>query len=104
MTKRFIFVFVVLALAVANAKTYTVTLFQPSYVAGTELKPGDYRLEVKDAKVVMKSGSTSVEAPVKVEEGDTRYSATTVRYENGDGKYKVREIRLGGTKTRLIFD
>jgi len=28
----------------------------------------------------------------------------SVKYQNGDGKYRVQEIRLGGTKTKLVFD
>ncbi|HWR52297.1 MAG TPA: hypothetical protein VN428_14390 [Bryobacteraceae bacterium] len=102
--KRFAFVFVVLALAVASAKTYSVTLFQPSMVGGTELQPGDYKVDVQDAKVVIKSGKTSVESAVTVETGDQKFNATSVRYTNGDGKYRVQEIRLGGTNTKLVFE
>ncbi len=104
MTKRFLFVFLVLALALASAKSYSVTLFQPSVVAGTELSPGDYRLDLKDNKVVIKAGKQVVESNVKVENGDSKFSATSVRYTNGNGKYVVREIRLGGTNLKLIFD
>ncbi len=102
--KRFAFVFVVLALAVASAKTYSVTLFQPSIVGGTELQPGDYKVDVQDTKVVIKSGKTSVESAVKIETGDQKFNATSVRYSNGDGKYRVQEIRLGGTNTKLVFE
>lgn len=102
--KRFAFVFVVLALAVASAKTYSVTLFQPSIVGGTELQPGDYKVDVQDSKVVIKSGKTSVESAVKVETGEQKFNATAVRYTNGDGKYRVQEIRLGGTNTKLVFE
>lgn len=102
--KKFAFVFAVLALAVASAKTYSVTLFQPSVVGGTELQPGDYKVDVQDTKVVIKSGKTSVESTVKVETGDQKFNATSVRYANGDGKYRVQEIRLGGTNTKLVFE
>lgn len=102
--KRIVFVFLVLALAVASAKTYSVTLFQPSVVGGTELQPGDYKVDVQDSKVVIKSGKTSVESPVKVETAGEKFNATSVRYTNGDGKYRVQEIRLGGTNTKLVFE
>lgn len=104
MTKRFLFVFAMFALAVASAKTYSVTLFQPSVVAGTELKAGEYRLDLQDTKVVLKGGKQSVESAVKVEKSDSKFSSTTVRYATGDGKRKVQEIRLGGTNLRLVFD
>ncbi len=104
MTKRFLFVFAILALAVASAKTYSVTLFQDSVLAGTELKAGDYRIDLTDSKIVVKGGKQVVESAVKVEKSDTKYSATTVRYANGEGKYRIQEIRLGGTNLKLVVD
>lgn len=44
---------VTLALPIACATRYRITLFQPSVVAGTELKPGEYRLELDGTKVVL---------------------------------------------------
>lgn len=104
MTKRVVFAFLVLALAVASAKTYTVTLFQPGVLAGTELKPGNYQLDLNDSRVVVKNGKIKVESPVKVENAESKFSTTTVRYANGEGKLRIQEIRLGGTKLKLVFD
>jgi hypothetical protein len=105
MTKKILLSFAILAAsAVANAKTFSVTLFQPSIIGGSELQPGEYRLDLNESKVVIRSGKTSAEADVKVETGDQKYSATSVRYQNGDGKYRIQEIRLGGTKTKLVFN
>lgn len=102
--KKFLFSFATIALAAASAaSSYKITLFQPSIVNGTELKPGDYKVEVTDNKAVIKRGKTSVEAPVRTETADTKFSSTSVRYKNGDGKYRLEEIRLGGTNTKLIF-
>jgi hypothetical protein len=105
MSKRFLFVFVTLALALASAKTYTVTLFQAAFLAGTELKPGDYQLNLdeKDTKVTLKNGKKVIESPVKIENSDEKFGSTTVRYANADGKMTVQEIRLGGTKIKLVF-
>ncbi len=96
--------FAILALAVASADTFRVTLYQPSVVSGQELKPGEYKLEVTDNKVVISKGKTAVEAAVTVEKADAKFKTTSVRYANGDGKMTVREIRLGGTNTKLIFN
>ena len=104
MTKRVIFAFLVLALTVASAKTYTVTLFQPAVLAGTELKPGEYQLDLNDTKVVIKNGKVKVESAVKVETADSKFNTTTVRFANGDGKLRIQEIRLGGTKLKLVFN
>lgn len=103
MFKKLLFTFAFLAIAVAAAKTYTVTLYEPSVVAGKELKAGDYKLEVQGAKAVLSNGKDTVEANVKVEDATSKFGSTTVRYTAGSGKYSVQEIRLGGTKTRLVF-
>ena len=103
MMKRLLLGLTTLALVTASAASHRITLFQPSVINGTELKPGDYKLEHSDGKVVISKGKQSVEAPVKVESGDAKFSATSVRYANGGGKYLVQEIRLGGTNTKLVF-
>lgn len=102
--KKLMLSFAIVALAVAGADTYRVTLVQPSVVSGTELKPGEYKLEVTDSKVMITKGKTAVEAAVKVEKADNKYKSTSVRYANGDGKLTVQEIRVGGTTTRLVFN
>lgn len=102
--KKFMLGFAVLALAVASAaETHRVTLFQPSVIAGKELKAGDYKLELKDNKVVISQGKNSVETEVKVENSADKFNATSVRYTTSDGKNNVQEIRLGRTNTKLVF-
>jgi hypothetical protein len=93
-----------LALAVASANSFTVTLFQPSTVAGKELKPGDYKVTVDNNKAVIEKGKEKVEAAVKVENTESKFNTTSVRYTNADGKMKVTEIRLGGTNTKVVFN
>jgi hypothetical protein len=105
MTRKLLLSFTTLALAVASAaSSYKVTLFQPSVINGTELKPGQYKLTLQDNKAIISSGKTSVEATVKTETADSKFNSTTVRYQNGDGKYRLQEIRLGGTNTKLTFE
>jgi hypothetical protein len=103
MINRILVLFAVLVLAgLASAKSYSITLFEPSVIGGTELKPGDYTLELKDEKVVIKKGKQMGEAAVKVETADSKYSTTSVRYTNGDGKYHIQEIHIGGTTMKLV--
>lgn len=104
MIKKIAIAFLFAALAVASAKTYNVTLFQTSVVAGTELQAGDYRLNLDTNKIVLTNGKQSVESTVKVEETNGKINSTTVRYANGEGKYRIQEIRLGGTKLKLVFN
>jgi hypothetical protein len=104
MTKRLLLAFLVLALTVACAKTYWVTFYVPSAVAGVELKPGEYRLDLNGSQVTLKNGRLVAESAVKIEENGEKYKRTTVRCVNGDSGCQVQEIRLGGTNTKLVFD
>ena len=85
------------------ASSYRVTLYRPTSVNGTELKPGDYKVEVLGDKVLIKQGKTSVEAPVRIETRSTKFDATSVDY-SGDNARQLHEIRLGGTSTMLVFE
>jgi len=102
--RRILLSFVLAGLAIASPKSYKVKLFEPAMVGTTLLKPGEYQVEVVDQKAVIRNGKTESQAAVKVETGDVKYDATSVQYSNGDGKMHVREIHLGGTKTKLVFD
>lgn len=104
MLKRFVLAFAILGLAVASAESYRVTLSQPSKLNGKQLKAGEYRLNVDASKVTIVNGKESVEVPVKVETVDTKFDNTAVRYTGTGDKITITEIRIGGTKTKLVFD
>ncbi len=93
-----------MSFAFAGASSFNVTLFQPSIIAGTELKPGEYKVQLNGDKMTIKNGKKILEATVKSEQVDLKYGATSVRYNNGDGKYTVTEIRVGGTNTKLVVN
>ena len=102
MVKRFTIGFATLALAIAGAaSSYNVTFFEPVVVNGSTLKPGEYRVEINDNKSTLKKGKTVVESPVRVENNEAKYSRTAVRLAEGT---QLEEIRVGGTRTRLIFE
>jgi hypothetical protein len=98
MKKALLFACLLAGMAFASAKSFTVTLFEPATIGGTELKAGDYKFEVQDQKIVIKRGH------VKVETGEGKYPSTTVTYANADGKNKVQEIRVGGTNMKLVLN
>ena len=105
MRKSILITVVLFALAsVASAKSFSVKLFQPSIVGGAELLPGEYKLDLTESKVSIRNGKQSAEATVKVETVDQKYGSTVVRYDTADGKSRVQEIHLGGTKTKLVFN
>jgi hypothetical protein len=101
MVKNILLGFSCFALAIASAaSSYSVTFYQPVMINGSELKAGDYKLELKDKTAVIKQGKTETEAPVRVENDSQKYQRTAVRL-NGN---QVEEIRIGGTNTRIVFD
>jgi hypothetical protein len=104
MTKKFMLTFAAAALMVVSAaEKHNITLFQPSVINGTELAPGDYRLELDGEKMVLSKGKQKVESSFKTEQADSKFSSTSVRYANADGKMKMQEIRLGGTNRKLVI-
>ncbi len=103
-TAKFFVLFLTFALAIASAATYSVTLFQPSTVAGKELRPGDYKLTIDGEKAIIVKGKEKVETSVKLENSETKFGTTSVRYADENGKMKVQEIRLGGTTTKVVFN
>ena len=106
MTKamKFFVLFFTAAMVFASAASYSVTLFQPSMVSGTELKAGEYKLTIDGDKATITKGKEKVEAAVKMESVETKFAATSVRYADQGGKMKVQEIRLGGTTTKVVFN
>ena len=103
--RTLIVVFAATALAALGAETYRINLYQDCVIGGTEVKPGEYKLEVNGGSAAFLLGKTTVaETPVKVETTTNKFASTSVRYDNGDGKYRVQEIRLGGTNTKLMFN
>lgn len=96
--------FLTVALSMASAKSYTVNVFQPAVLAGTELKAGEYKLEILGDKISLRSGKVKVEAPVTVENMPAENRSTTMRIDIDGGKSSIREIRLGGTNLKLVVN
>jgi hypothetical protein len=85
--------------------TYRITLVQPSVVKDTVLKPGDYKVNIGDSKVTITpaNGKSPVEAAVKIETVEKKFSDTVIGYTADNGKSIITEIRFGGTTTRVLF-
>ena len=92
-----------LGLAVA-ADSHHVTVYNSVWVGTTELKPGDYNVQVENGKAVFKSKKDTVEVPAKMETGNTKYPFTALNTSNTGGKQKLSEIELGGTKMKIVME
>ena len=98
--KRLMFGLGIVALGVASAaSSYEVTITQPTWAGTSELKPGVYKLAVSGSNAVFTSGKTVVETAVSVEKSDHKVQSTEVT----SADKKIKEIRLAGTDTKLIF-
>ncbi len=105
MIKKLVFGFSVLALAAASAaETYHLRLLQPTTLNGQQLAAGEYQIRIDGDKAMFKQGKTQAEAPVKVEREAKKYESTIFKYDNSGGAMHLTEIRIGGTKTRLVFE
>lgn len=111
MVKKLALILAIVALVVSagtvpSGPRYKVTLTQTSVVQGTELKAGDYQLSLADTKLTITTdtGKNPVEVAVKVETESKKFDTTMVRFNTASGKAVISEIRLGGTKTRLVFN
>jgi hypothetical protein len=103
--KKILFSFVTVALAVSSAasSSFHVNIDQPTWVGGTQLKPGDYKVALEGDKAMIKVGKTMVEVPAKVENADKKFDATSVRVDSVNNKQSLKEIRVGGTTMRVLF-
>jgi hypothetical protein len=90
--------------ALAAAATYNVKIYDSVTIDGKELKPGTYKVEVKDSSAVIRSGKDSTEVKVRTEISERKYDSTAVRYSKEGSKNNLEEIHIGGTRTKLIFD
>jgi hypothetical protein len=108
MLTKFVVAFSVLALLAAFAGTVPavahVTFFKAAVVSGTTLQAGEYRLLIGEAKVTFRAGKKSFDVPAKIESAPKKFENTEILYDGGPNQNLVREITLGGTKTRLVFN
>jgi hypothetical protein len=88
------------ALGIANAATpYDVTILDNLSVGRTELKAGDYKVEMQGDKAVFKSGKKTVEIPATLGKSDQVFSSTVFVSQHS----KLKEIDLGGTQDKIVF-
>ena len=106
MKMQWLLVCVLAGVSIASAKTYKITIFDPSVVAGVQLKPGDYRLNVDGSKAVFIDDreKTVAEATVTVENSTKKVPATSVVTKQVGGKNQIESISLGGTTIKLEFN
>jgi hypothetical protein len=102
--KKLLFAISAIALVASAADTtYKFTLQETATLNGTQLKPGDYKVQVSGDKATLKIGKTVIEAPVKVETADKKFSSTSIDINTVNNQPQISEIHVGGTTAKLVF-
>jgi hypothetical protein len=91
------------ALALAAAHSYSIKLVNDTWVGNTELKPGDYKVEMSGDKAVLRSGKNVFEVPAKMETDQQKHDGTSLILSHANSKAVLKEIRLGGSKDMIVF-
>jgi hypothetical protein len=100
---RSVLCFASFALLASAAPVYKVTLTEPAVIAGSVVKAGDYRIVVNGEKATLTMGKTSLEVPVKVQNGNRKFDYTSIECSTEAGKNMLDDIQVGGTTTTLVF-
>jgi len=91
-----------------NPKNYRISISQVSKIGAEELQPGDYQLAVHshDAKVRFThvNSGDAFEFEAKIEIVGEKIDNTAIHSDTSSGVNRIREIRLGGSKIRVIFE
>jgi hypothetical protein len=95
-----LFCLATLSLGIANAATYDVTLPDNVTVGKTQLKAGDYKVEIQGDKAVFTSGKKSVQIPATLAKNEQAFGSTVFVSQHS----KLQEIDLGGTQDKIIFN
>ncbi len=92
-------------LTIASAKTYELTLSSVTKAGNVQLKAGQYRLKVdgNNATFIGVDDGKSITAPVKVVTTDKKFDTTTVDASKEGDTSVIKDIELGGSKTKLEF-
>ncbi|HTC87629.1 MAG TPA: hypothetical protein VK686_04980 [Bryobacteraceae bacterium] len=94
----------VFSLGIATAaSTYHLRIADPMWVGQSELKPGEYEVRVDGDKVTFKQGKNVFAVTAKVETNAAKYSDTQMDVKTENGQSKLRELDLGGTKSKIML-
>jgi hypothetical protein len=94
----------VFSLGIATAATtYHVMIVDATWVGQSELKPGEYEVRVDGDKVTFKQGKNVVAVSAKVETNASKFSDTQMDVKTENGQAKLKELDLGGTKSKIML-
>jgi lipopolysaccharide export system protein LptA len=97
---------ILLGASILSAKSYPVHLTDPCTVGNTQLKAGDYKVNLEGSKAVFSDDHNKnvLESDVKVEDNSTKFAETVITTSNASGQSRIESIELGGSKIRVVFN
>ena len=94
----------VFSLGIATAASnYHVKIADSTWVGQTELKPGEYQVSLDGDKVTFKQGKNVIAVAAKVETSASKFSETQMDIKTENGQAKLKELDLGGTKSKIVI-
>ena len=87
------------------SKSYEITLSAPTKAGSLQLKAGQYRLKVDGttATFIGAEDAKSATTTVKVVNSDKKFETTIVDASKDGDTAVIKDIELGGSKTKLEF-
>jgi len=92
-------------LSIASAKSYEIALSAPTKAGSVQLNRGTYRVKINGSNAIFTDlqSSESFTVPVKVEATDKKFEETRVDATKDNGTDVIKDIELGGSKTKIEF-
>jgi hypothetical protein len=85
--------------AASAATKFTLNIASEVTIAGTKVKPGEYKVEVVGSEATFKVGGKSFKLPTSVEK-DTKVNKVTTIEASG---LEIRAIHVEHSDTKLVF-
>jgi hypothetical protein len=91
--------------SIVSAKSYRISLVNMTAVGGSQLKAGEYSLEVKGENAIFTSDDSGKKftIPVKVQTVQTKHQGTVLQTTSEGGTSRLKAIEVGGSTTLLQF-
>ncbi|HUI57455.1 MAG TPA: hypothetical protein VLY04_20905 [Bryobacteraceae bacterium] len=86
-------------------KKYRISIHKALRVGTSELQPGEYHLVLGSPKVrfMPLASGEAIEVEATVHSVEQKFSDTLITSSRIEGREKLREIALGGTRTKVAF-
>ena len=98
-------ILMLVSVSLISAKTYTFTLSDTVQAGTVQLKPGEYRLKMDGSQIVLMDQTRhQIDITARLETSDHKFSQTSIKTSNEDGKARIMSIELGHTTSTVVFE